>query len=468
MAGGGPIKELCDEATCSICLEYFKDPVILDCGHNFCQACLTQCWGEFDRGISCPQCRETAQPRNFRPNWQLANVVEIIKKLEEEGRVEDQAGLCERHQEPLKLFCKDDQTSICVVCDRSKEHKDHKVVPVEEHAQEYEEKAELKTLEKEREILVDQKVTEELRTRDFLTQLEMEKQKITSAFERMYDFLEDLELLRLAQLGGLKREIEEKHNGNLTRLSEEIAYLSNLITELGEKCQQPESDFLQDIRSTLSRYENRHVRPLMVFSPRLEGRLRIYSQTNATLEKTMEKYKVNFTLDPDTANPFLILSDDLKSVRRGSRYQDLPDNPERFDLMMSVLGCERFTSGRHWWEVEVEENLGRWAVGVVQESIRRKGLVRISPSEGFWAVGRSFRDTSSPCQVLAFTAPKPTPLNLRRKLRKIRVSLDYEEGHVEFFDVDSNDLIFCFPSASFSGERLLPFFRVWKGVRLKC
>ncbi|XP_061475336.1 zinc finger protein RFP-like isoform X2 [Rhineura floridana] len=476
----GPIRELCDEATCSICLEYFKEPVIIDCGHNFCQACLAQYWGEPDKGISCPQCRKMIQQRNFRPNWQLANITEILRKLEDGNRAEGQRGVCEKHQEPLKLFCRDDQASICVVCDRSKEHRDHSVIPVEEVTQLCEEKAELKCLEKEREILVDQKLAEELRSQECLTQLEMEKQKVASAFERMYNFLEEIELHRLAKLGALKKEIEEIQRGNVAKLSEEISHLSNLITEVERNCQQPENEFPQDIRNILSRYEKGQVRQLVELSPGLEEKFRIYSQTNSALEEAMEKYKesleealnkVNFTLDPDTANPFLILSEDLKSVRRGSRYQAVPDNPERFDIMMSVLGQERFTSGRHWWEVEVEENLGRWAVGIARESVRRKGQVRISPEEGFWAVGKSFRDSrdlSSPCQILAFTSPKPTPLIFRRKIRKIRVSLSYDEDRVEFSDVDSDDLIFTFHSASFSGEKILPFFRVWRGVRLKC
>uniref|UniRef100_A0A674J712 RING-type domain-containing protein n=1 Tax=Terrapene triunguis TaxID=2587831 RepID=A0A674J712_9SAUR len=69
------------EVTCSVCLEYFTDPVTTECGHNFCWACISQCWGEPEPNFSCPQCRETAPQRDLRPNKQLGNLVELVKRL---------------------------------------------------------------------------------------------------------------------------------------------------------------------------------------------------------------------------------------------------------------------------------------------------------------------------------------------------------------------------------------------------
>uniref|UniRef100_A0A8C8S2G7 Uncharacterized protein n=1 Tax=Pelusios castaneus TaxID=367368 RepID=A0A8C8S2G7_9SAUR len=125
------------EMTCPICLEYFTDPVSLDCDHNFCRACITQCW-EGCQTVSCPQCRQTYSQRNFKPNRQLRTIVEAVSRLrcrsEREAVTE---GLCEKHREPLKLFCREDKIPICVVCDRSKEHRDHTVIPAEEAAEEF-------------------------------------------------------------------------------------------------------------------------------------------------------------------------------------------------------------------------------------------------------------------------------------------------------------------------------------------
>uniref|UniRef100_A0A674I997 RING-type domain-containing protein n=1 Tax=Terrapene triunguis TaxID=2587831 RepID=A0A674I997_9SAUR len=95
-----------EEATCPVCLEYFTEPVTLECGHNFCRACISQCWEGSDTATSCPQCRETVQQRNLRPNRQLLrNIVEAARELKlQTGREPEPERLCEKHKEPLKLF----------------------------------------------------------------------------------------------------------------------------------------------------------------------------------------------------------------------------------------------------------------------------------------------------------------------------------------------------------------------------
>uniref|UniRef100_A0A8C3F5X7 Butyrophilin subfamily 1 member A1-like n=1 Tax=Chrysemys picta bellii TaxID=8478 RepID=A0A8C3F5X7_CHRPI len=161
----------------------------------------------------------------------------------------------------------------------------------------------------------------------------------------------------------------------------------------------------------------------------------------------------NVTLDPDTAHPKLILSEDRKSVRCGDKWQDLPNNPERFDSWACVLGCEGFTSGRHCWEVEVGG--GRcWGVGVARESVSRKGGISRSPEGGIWAVAR-WRG-----QFQALTSPV-TPLPLSRAPNRIRVCLDCDRGQVTFIDAGDEAPIFTFLLGSVSGERIRPWLWLW-------
>ncbi|XP_044837297.1 zinc finger protein RFP-like [Mauremys mutica] len=480
MAAENPVESLQEEATCPICLEYFTEPVSVECGHNFCRACISQCWEGSDTAASCPQCRETVQQRNLRPNRQLANVVEIAKRLSlqaAKGAGGDR--VCERHQEALKLFCEEDQTPICVVCDRSRVHRAHTVVPIEEAAQEYKERiqAHLKTLRKEREKLLGLKATGERNCREYLKQTQTERQKIVTEFQQLRQFLEEQERLLLAQLEKLDEEIVRIQNENVSKLSEQISHLSELISELEGKCQKPASEFLQDVRTTLSRCEKGKLKQPEDIYPELEKRVSGFSQKTTGLSETLEKFKdtlpselerkrgesfgahrqVNVTLDPDTAHPNLILSEDQKSVRWGDTQQRLPNNPERFDTWLCVLGCEGFTSGRHCWEVEIGVMVGAgqyWAVGVARECVRRKGRISRSPEGGIWAVEQwegQFRALTSPA----------TPLPLSRAPSRIRVCLDCDRGQVTFIDAGDEAPIFTFPPGSIPGGRIRPWF--WVG-----
>ncbi|XP_061469470.1 zinc finger protein RFP-like [Rhineura floridana] len=171
MTAENPRKRLRYEASCPICLDYFADPVTLECGHNFCQTCIIRCWAQPGTEATCPQCRRSTE-RNFNPNRPLANIAEILSGWELSAEREVGAGRveCERHQEPLKLFCKDDGVPICVVCDRSREHRDHNVVPVEEAAQEYKDHicSHLKILKKERKKILAYKADTENESKDLL------------------------------------------------------------------------------------------------------------------------------------------------------------------------------------------------------------------------------------------------------------------------------------------------------------
>lgn len=162
------------------------------------------------------------------------------------------------------------------------------------------------------------------------------------------------------------------------------------------------------------------------------------------------------TLDPDTANPFLVLAGDQRGVGRGDAWTSLPDNPERFDTEPCVLGSQGFAAGRHCWEVEVAEGGDWWAVGVAQESVRRKGVLSFTPQEGIWAVGQWFG------QYHAFTDPDWTPLRLACLPRAIQVCLDFTDRQVAFADAENEGPIFAFCLASHPGERLRPW--LWVGM----
>ncbi|NXT33443.1 TRI27 protein, partial [Pelecanoides urinatrix] len=91
-----------------------------------------------------------------------ANIAEIARqlRLRAGGRAAGE-DLCRQHREVLKLFCKEDQQPICLVCDKSQAHRFHTVIPVEEAAQEYKEEiqARLQALKEEREKYLESRKT---------------------------------------------------------------------------------------------------------------------------------------------------------------------------------------------------------------------------------------------------------------------------------------------------------------------
>ncbi|XP_075300373.1 butyrophilin subfamily 1 member A1 isoform X2 [Opisthocomus hoazin] len=165
-------------------------------------------------------------------------------------------------------------------------------------------------------------------------------------------------------------------------------------------------------------------------------------------------------LDPNTAHCDLVLSDNCKSVKREDTRQDIPDIPERFNPWRCVLGCEGFTSGRHYWEVEVVDG-GGWTVGVSRVDVKRKGEIEFKPEEGIWALGQ----WAGHLQALTF--PNRTLLPDIQTPKRVRVSLDYEEGRVAFFSVDEEIPMFTFPLTSFEGTRVHPWVWLGPGTWLK-
>lgn len=158
---------------------------------------------------------------------------------------------------------------------------------------------------------------------------------------------------------------------------------------------------------------------------------------------------VDITLSGKTAHPFLSVSDDRKQVRHTNKLQEVPDNPKRFDRVANVMAKESFEGGRYYWEVEVGEKI-EWNLGVVRQSINRKGKFTVCPANGFWTLG-----LRAGGQYMAHTSPA-TLVALEQRPRKVGVFVDYTEGRVSFYCAESGVHIYTFTD-TFT-DRLHPFF----------
>lgn len=154
------------------------------------------------------------------------------------------------------------------------------------------------------------------------------------------------------------------------------------------------------------------------------------------------------TLDPNTAHPFLILSDDLTSLKYSKEARRCPDNPERFHMSAEVVGMTALGSGSHHWTVETGSNQD-WFLGVATLSVPRNAEISARPENGFWTL--CFRDG----ELRAMTSP-PTPLTVTKMPKQVKVQLDCNQGKVSFFDPDDDTLLYTF-TQTFT-ELLFPYF----------
>ncbi|KAJ1134922.1 hypothetical protein NDU88_001368 [Pleurodeles waltl] len=498
MAAANHLRSLKEEATCSICLEYFTDPVFVECGHTFCLSCITRCWEGLQTDFPCPQCREISRSKTLRPNRHLANVVEIAKQLQVPNATPKEADLCRKHEEKLKLFCEDDQEPICVVCSVSRDHKQHRMLPIQEAAQEYKEKFQsyLDCLKKDLEDMLELNRKEEMKVTQLEAKFKSQREQITNEFEELQTFLEKEKSRHLSNLEEEEKKSLQSIKETVTKLEEQQCVLRSWITEIESKCQQQDVELLKDAKIVLSRYENMKPQQTNVYTlmenkeetqeeeepeeeaeeeeveeaeEEVKDEAEEEKEEEEEIQDEEEEEKVDLqrkiieslewrwarsfaaavTLDPDTAHRCLILSEDGRSVRHRDRAQDLPDTPQKFNSVLVVLGRERLSSGRHYWEVEVGDKMG-WDLGVCDEAVSRKGKISLSPKNGYWAV--CLRDG----EYRAGTFPS-TLLTPRAPPRAVGLFLDYEAGRLSVYNVDDRSLLFTFSGASFP-PTLRPIF----------
>ncbi|XP_062381553.1 butyrophilin subfamily 1 member A1 isoform X1 [Sardina pilchardus] len=159
---------------------------------------------------------------------------------------------------------------------------------------------------------------------------------------------------------------------------------------------------------------------------------------------------VEVTLDLDTANPDLLISDDEKRLRCGFERKDIPNYHERFDGWWCAVGVEGFSSGRRYWEVEVGEM--DWRLGVAKESALRKGFKSLNTHTGYLTL-RLERGTELKALTVPFTA---LPGNLIP--RRVGVMLDTEAGQLSFYDAIERAHIYTYNQSFTYDEKLYPLF----------
>ncbi|XP_036901910.1 tripartite motif-containing protein 10 isoform X2 [Sturnira hondurensis] len=459
MASATSVTSLEDEVNCPICQGSLREPVTIDCGHNFCRGCLTRYCEipgpDLEEPPTCPLCKEPFRSGSFRPNWQLASVVENIERLKLVSRPSTEDNVCQEHGEKVYFFCEDDEMQLCVVCREAEEHRAHTVRFLEEAARPYREQIQkcLECLRKEREEIQEIQSRENQRIQVLLTQVSTKRQRVIAEFAHLSQVLEQQHSILLAQLERLDGDILKQQDEFDVLVNREMCRFSTLIAELEEKKERPARELLTNIRSTLIRCETRKCRKPEAVSPELGQRIRDFPYQVFLLQREVKLFLAHISLDPKTSHPKLLLSEDHQRARFSYKWQNSPDNPQRFDRATCVLAHGGFTGGRHTWVVNVDlTHGGSCTIGVVSEDVRRKGELRLRPEEGVWAMRLAWGFVSA-------LGSFPTRLALKEQPRQVRVSLDYEVGWVTFLNAVTQEPIYTF-TTSFT-QKVFPFFGLW-------
>ncbi|XP_077340904.1 butyrophilin subfamily 1 member A1-like isoform X2 [Lithobates pipiens] len=173
--------------------------------------------------------------------------------------------------------------------------------------------------------------------------------------------------------------------------------------------------------------------------------------------EALEREVESILFDPSTAYYGLLVSPDSRTISTTDVIQDVPKNPERFDTEPCVLGQTAFSSGTHYWETEILERSGEfWSLGIASNSVRRTGGQRECPEALIWAI----RGTAEGYYAL-YTPPVSIAFEPER-IQRVGTYLDYDEGKVSFYDVDTYRLLHTFTEV-FS-EPVYPFYYVGPGI----
>ncbi|XP_064330074.1 E3 ubiquitin-protein ligase TRIM21-like [Phalacrocorax carbo] len=429
-------------ALCSFCREPFKTLVAFTgCKHWICSSCTSQ----YHVGAAgrCPWCclLPPAGKDGAGKGWMDGEGVgsQPAKPPEEK---------CQEHQEALEMFCMEDQSPVCRRCTELQAHHAHTAIPLEEAAEEYKTKleADVKLLQQQVVEAQSLKSQEERKLAEWKNKTSRESEKITNEFNKLHTFLVEEEEKLQRRLKREKKGTATKICSNVAQMTTHSQALHELINELNKRCQQPALGLLKDVESLLSRSRNIQARTLAAVPAELRG---TYEVPNSGIFEFLNQFKVDMTLDPASAHPSLLLSEDGRSVSHGGARQDLPDNPERFDPYVFVLGSLRTTSGRCYWEVEVGDKT-EWDIGVCRETVKRKGKGPLSPPAGFW---RMWLRNSNQYKVLL---SHPITLSIRAKPRRVGIYLDYKGGEVTFYNATDRTHLYTYSGAFASVLR--PFF----------
>lgn len=414
------------DLTCAVCQSIFNDPVLLPCSHSFCRECLRR---SLQVKKSCPLCREDFREGQDISNRALRDACETFLKTSSWRPNQKPANedICKIHLKPVELYCEKDEEPLCVDCVAL--HNTHRLWPVRDGAGICKKELGYRVQIFEKKVESYKKTSSKInKAVDYIKkQAQQAEEQIRAEFERLRQMLITEEALRLRALAAEEEEKITALQELNDKTTKDIAALKQLIDSLKKEMGNEDLPLLRNFKESKSKARWGGEDPCLGEGCLLDMGKHV-GALSFKIWKNMQTH-VNFNpvvLDPNTASPWLSLSADLTSVKESSERLTVPDNPERFDPCVFVLGAEGYTSGKHKWDISVGDH-PKWVVGVCKESVPRKKKFTVNTSRGVWAIGLSKG-------VYTALTPERTELQVQQRPEVIRVKLNIDKGEVSFWD----------------------------------
>ncbi|XP_057605420.1 tripartite motif-containing protein 64C-like [Hippopotamus amphibius kiboko] len=433
------------ELTCSICMNYFIDPVTIDCGHSFCRPCLCLCWEEDQTPKSCPECRGISEKPDFKTNIVLKRLASLARQARANQVNSSEEQICVTHKEAKGLFCEVDKTLLCGPCSESPEHAAHSHSPIQWAAEESREKLlkrmdSLRKMAQEMQNSLDQEVN---KTQTLESYVALRKVMIKVQYQKMHLFLQEEEQLHLEALEKEAKEALQELRESVFRMTQQKESLKEMYRELTEMCHKPDVELLQALGNVLKMTDLEQMQKPQPVTPELT------SWPVAGILDMLNNFRVDNVLGQKTTIHNVSLPEDDTSVMFGGDQHGVSRRPQSVESFVA-WGAVAFTSGRHYWEVDVIHS-SNWILGVCKDTLTSDTNTIVDSDEAFFLFSMKVNNH----YILSTTSP-PLIQYVRRPLGRIGVFLDYDNGTVSFYDVCRGSLIYSFLPSSFSSP-LRPF-----------
>ncbi|XP_055974837.1 tripartite motif-containing protein 75-like [Sorex fumeus] len=440
------------ELLCPICLSPFNDPVTIACGHNFCASCIRMSWSNLQYMFHCPVCEYPHMEGLFTDNPQLGRLVDLsqcLHSFRSSKMVQGEDHMCKEHNQVLSLFCEDDQKLVCPQCIQLPPHQGRNVKPVGEAA--FHQRQRLssykESLKKRLAQVQKLAVTQQRKILEMKEYMAKQRGQLVFEFEQLYQIVEKKQEATFSRLNLEHRDLQNKLRANFSAISDYFNTLKALFIEATERIVMSEGSMLREVENIRNRCENLKFPSVWTVQFKKEGWSLppLYSE----LEKIIQRFQEEVTLDPLTAHPSLCLSEDRKSVIYMKKKSKVDGKSKQYPNDLVVLGSEGYRSGRHYWEVQVG-NKPEWAVGVCTDAPSSKGQLPLSGKNKHWMIQLQNGDYLARGSVTVHA--------LKGRPTEIGIFLDYELGQISFYNARDRSHIYSFLE-TFS-DVLKPYFLV--------